>query len=324
MKKKWNLYSISQSRAIIMGFATLIVALFHCYSLRYGSVFNFIRNTGNVGVDIFLFVSAIGLYFSFTKNSNVKEFYKKRLLRIFPAIFIVGTIYYCYIRVDFLTYLKNITLISLFTNGTRDLWYFTLTIIMYFLYPILYKAIHNKGLRGLIGLLLIVFGINLLLYNFGYGYYQKIEIALTRVPVFLFGIYAGKQIYEKKEISSLYILLFILMFILTNVILYIGGIKPYMIVRYLYCILGISIVFIIAYVHSLYANKYIDKFLEFFGTYSMEVYLIFEHLSLEVRKLITVHNNIIFYIIMFIITIILSLLLKVICNKIVSLFEKKK
>ena len=114
------------------------------------------------------------------------------------------------------------------------------------------------------------------------------------------------------------------MFILTNVILYIGGIKPYMIVRYLYCVLGISIVFIIAYVHSLYANKYIDKFLEFFGTYSMEVYLIFEHLSLEVRKVITVHNNIIFYIIMFIITIILSLLLKVICNKIVSLFEKKK
>ena len=305
-----------------MGFATLIVAFFHCYSLKYGDTFNFIRKTCNVGVDIFLFVSAIGLYFSFTKNSNIKEFYKKRLLRIIPSIFIVGTIYYLYLRVDFITYLKNITLISLFTNGNRDLWYFTLSIILYFLYPLLYKVIKSKEIKGLIGLLLIVVGCSILLYNIDYNIYQRIEIALTRIPVFLIGIYTGKYIYEKKEINNYFILLFILLFIFINIILYIGGIKPYMIVRYLNCFLGISIVFIIAFIHSLYKNKYSDKLLSFFGTYSMEVYLIFEHLSLEVRKVFKINNNILFYIIMFIITIILSILLKKICNKIIGLFEK--
>ena len=75
MKKKWSLYNISESRGILMGIATLIVAFFHCYSYHFERIitnnsiadfFNFLRKMGNIGVDIFLFLSAIGLYFSFS------------------------------------------------------------------------------------------------------------------------------------------------------------------------------------------------------------------------------------------------------------------
>lgn len=323
MKKKWNLYSISESRAIIMGFATLIVALFHSYSLKYSSVFNFIRNTGNVGVDIFLFVSAIGLFFSFTKNPNIKEFYKKRFLRIIPAIIIVRTIYCIRIQATLWTYIKNITLSSLFIDGNRDLWYFTLSIILYLLYPLLYKVINSKGSKGLFGLLLVVIGSSLLLYSFNYNYYLQIEILLTRIPVFLIGIYVGKMVYDKKEINSLWIIPFVLMFAVTNILLYRGGINPYMIVRYLYCFLGISIVFIIAFCHSLWSHVRIDKFLTFFGTYSMEVYLIYERMCFLGKDFLPINNKIVFYIVVFIISIILSVGLKMLCNRVVELFEKR-
>ena len=95
--------------------------------------------------------------------------------------------------------------------------------------------------------------------------------------------------------------------------------------RYTYIFLGLSIVFLISYIHSLYTNKYIDKFLVYIGTFSMEVYLIFQKLTTEVlnAKIFSVTNYYIYYFIMFIITLLLSILLKKLCDFIVKLFEGK-
>ena len=144
MKKKWNLYNISESRGILMGVATLIVAFFHCYSYNFykvmpteflGSIFMFLRKMGNIGVDIFLFLSAIGLFFSFSKNSNLKDFYKKRVLRIVPSILIVATVYYLYKKVSISAFIKNVLLVSFYINGNRDFWYFSLVILLLFDFP---------------------------------------------------------------------------------------------------------------------------------------------------------------------------------------------
>jgi len=335
MKKKWNLYNISESRGVILGVATLIVAFFHCFSYHFENITSnvflidllyFLRKMGNIGVDLFLFLSAVGLYFSFSKDSNIKNFYKKRLIRILPSILIVGTIYYAYRQVGLLTYLKNITFISFFTSGVRDLWYFALIVILYLLFPILYKIIDKKGLRGLIGLLLVVVGLAILMFNFTPGLYKNIEIAVTRIPVFLIGLYLGEKIKNKREIPEISIILFFLLFIICNVVLFNVSFKYYMCVRYIYCILGISIVFIISYLHSKVKYELTDKVLVFFGTYSLEVYLIFEKLAIEVRKLSFVHvqNNFLFYTVMFIITMILSILLKKLCDLIVNKIIMRK
>ncbi len=334
MSKKWNLYNISKSRGILLGFATIIVAFFHSFSYHFENITSnkflldllyFLRKSGNVGVEIFLFLSAVGLYFSFSKDKNTKGFYKKRILRILPSILIVGTIYYLYKQVSFITYLKNITFISFFTSGVRDLWYFALIIILYLLYPLLYKIINEKKLKGLIGLILVVIGSTILLYNFDIGLYNNIEIALTRIPVFLIGIYFGKKIMNKEEIRELWMILFLILFIICNILLFNFSFKYYMCVRYIYCILGISIIFLLSYLHSKINIEIISKFLIFIGTYSMEVYLIFEKLAIEVRALsfVNVTNNLLFYTIIFIITIILSILLKKLCNSIIFLFSKK-
>lgn len=330
MKKKWNLYNISESRGILLGVATLIVAFFHCFSYHFENITSnsflikllyYLRNMGNIGVDIFLFLSAVGLYFSFSKDSNIKNFYKKRLLRILPSIIIVGTIYYIYKQVGFFVYLKNITFISFYTSGVRDLWYFALLILLYLLYPLLYKIIDLKGLKGLVSLMLIVVGSTILLFSITPILYKNIEIALTRIPVFLLGIYLGKKIKNKEEMPEVLMILFVLLFVLSNIILFSVSFKYYMCVRYIYCILGISIVFLISYLHSIVNFKITDKMLIFYGTYSMEVYLIFEKLAIEVRKLsfVHVHNNFLFYTSMFIITMALSFLLKKLCDLIINM-----
>ena len=82
------LQKISRHRTALMGFAIIGILLFHS-RIAVPYIDNlFVIGYG--GVDIFLFLSGFGLFFSFSENQNLASFYKKRFLRIFPAyIFIV-------------------------------------------------------------------------------------------------------------------------------------------------------------------------------------------------------------------------------------------
>ena len=59
---------------------------------------NFIARTFHtftVGVDVFLFLSGVGLYYSFTKKkTKYIDFQKKRIARLFPLYFVIAGITY--------------------------------------------------------------------------------------------------------------------------------------------------------------------------------------------------------------------------------------
>ena len=71
----------------------LFVILFHV-ALDRGDPFYGLRRCGNVGVDIFLFLSGVGLWFSWTKTPSVSHFYRRRLLRILPTWLLCSTAFY--------------------------------------------------------------------------------------------------------------------------------------------------------------------------------------------------------------------------------------
>ena len=102
-KKKFELKNISLSRGVLFGIATLWIMFFHSGLLNFESVItsqkiigiiNFIKSMGNCGVDIFLALSGLGLYFSFSRKSKILDFYKKRLIRIIPPVLIIVVLYY--------------------------------------------------------------------------------------------------------------------------------------------------------------------------------------------------------------------------------------
>ena len=63
----WN--DLSRYRAPLMGFAMIIVMLFHV-PLSRSDLFYGLMRCGNNGVDMFLFLSGIGLWFSWTKKAH--------------------------------------------------------------------------------------------------------------------------------------------------------------------------------------------------------------------------------------------------------------
>lgn len=66
-----------------MGLSILAVMFFH-FGIEM-PLLHTISLYGWIGVDMFIFLSAIGLCFSLEKNPCITDYYKRRLLRILPT-----------------------------------------------------------------------------------------------------------------------------------------------------------------------------------------------------------------------------------------------
>ena len=68
---------LSKYRAALMGVAMLFIAVFHS-TLTIDNIIGlrFIKFAGDIGVDIFFFVSGIGMFYSFLKTTDIKSFYR--------------------------------------------------------------------------------------------------------------------------------------------------------------------------------------------------------------------------------------------------------
>lgn len=88
-----------------------------------GEIYN--TFVGSVGVEFFIFLSGVGLYFSMTKDSRVRYFFQKRLKRILPTYLTVAVPYW--IAVDIVAnkedgqYLQQTFLLLHFLHMEREL-----------------------------------------------------------------------------------------------------------------------------------------------------------------------------------------------------------
>ena len=121
-KSKNDLYLISKYRTVIMGFASLLVLFFHTgmpVFVNIPMLYNiekFIKITGYYGVDIFIFLSGIGVTYSIEKN-NMREFYYKRVKRILIPFFITTIALAIYEKWTILTFIRRVSFYDFFTKN---------------------------------------------------------------------------------------------------------------------------------------------------------------------------------------------------------------
>ena len=84
---------INKYRTALMGFAALWILIFHEWvpvfegGGKLQAAEEFVKRIGFCGVDIFLFLSGIGMTYAIKKTRSLSAFYYKRLKRIlFPFI----------------------------------------------------------------------------------------------------------------------------------------------------------------------------------------------------------------------------------------------
>lgn len=149
MKDKIDI--ILSNKVLFSGIAIFIILLYHqpdCGVLK-GLYFY----PGFSGVDIFLFFSGLGLCFSLHKYS-VKEFYKRRFIRILPLYMFLGLVagLLHYKEYSLWDYFCNITSLSYWGAGGNEFeWYLSSLFVLYLLFPVLYELINKKPIRSIWG-----------------------------------------------------------------------------------------------------------------------------------------------------------------------------
>lgn len=327
LEKNWDLNNISLARNTIFGIATLWIILFHSSYLNFSDIYlvgnyvEYLRVIGNIGVDIFLFLSGVGLFFSYTKDKNVLRFYKRRVSRIFPAVLIVSIIWYGFSGTKRLSaFLCKILLLNFFKEGDCSFWFFSLLLILYIIYPILHYFVEKKGLVGSIILIILSLVLSFLMRELIPQRFEQIEVALTRIPIFIIGILLGEKIKSHRKIPQwTFILIFISSIVLIYILKYINLPNNYRFVyRYIFFPLAIELVFLFSFLYSKFKLLFSRKIFIYLGKYSMEMYLIYEKMYIKCGKIFNVsdHFGISYTIIIFTISFLLSFFLKSICVEI--------
>ncbi len=318
----WNL--LSKYRSELMGVATIAVVLFHFFE-EVGKHITEVDNTisilydygryGYMGVEIFLIVSGIGCYYSAHRNFDIKNFYKKRIKRILIPYLLVTVPFWIYIDI-FLNqsieeFLYDLTGISFFID-TKTFWYVFFILIMYFLFPLLYKFFFNNEKDAFLNFMfveLLVIFLTIILYVEMYDIFDIVEVALTRIPIFIFGVYIGPKVYQGKKVGYFTLVLSVLsLFLITF------DFDSQLVMRYINSIQSIGFSLIIVKIFDIVNLKSMNRFFSFVGKYSFEVYLL--HIALR-RIMISLDirpyewNN---YLIIILLTVLLTWFIQLITN----------
>ena len=202
---------IPEVRSELFGFSIISIILFHyCEDVQsagfggaaavFATGYNLLL--GSSGVEIFLFLSGMGLCFSMSGNKRLSVFYRKRLTRILPVYLLFGGVGFAVLDLllrhkGWQKFLLDFSMISFWTDGTRLVWYIALILPLYLLFPLLYRLISlpDKRLAGVLtaALSAAVIAGCLTLWFLDPDAYDKIEIALWRVVPFILVAWYGRK-----------------------------------------------------------------------------------------------------------------------------------
>ncbi len=291
---------LSKYRGAIMGFAALWILFFHEWQLMTedkdhfpGIIEAYIKRIGFCGVDIFLFLSGIGLTFAIGKSS-LGKFYYRRFKRVFLPFFIVGLIRFITEKWETPIFWKNVLCINFYAKSMYSfLWFVPAILTLYLLFPLYYK-IFSKASDKLL-FTAGAFEIWLILSLFFREHLRNDLYGFTnRIPIFIFGVYAGWLTKNKKTAFTKTTWFMIFTTLLTGAYFaYLANFKFWtFIVPVSNCcfpnmLIAISLPFIMAKVldilcrlkHANIIGRIITKVLGFFGIFSLELYCVQEWLG---------------------------------------------
>ena len=280
-----ELADISRFRGELMGAAMLFVMLFHV-SVSRNDPFYGLHRCGNIGVDIFLFLSGVGLWFAWTRQPSVRKFYRRRLLRILPTWLTVAGVFYTADYLGQQRFSSSITdLIGDITinwdfwlHDELTFWYVPAIMMLYLLAPHYMRLITKHPIYRWLPLLMVVWCVMVQWVQPIHSVVGHLEIFWSRVPIFFIGINMGRSVKEKHTIEGSAVWLLLLAFGMTfGSSLYLEQVRhgqfPLFVERMLYIPLTITAILAMNSIFSR-TPKCINSCFKTVGTLSLEMYLL--------------------------------------------------
>lgn len=293
--------NILKYKTELMGVAICLIIWFHSIYTVNNAALSFIKNICDIGVDIFMFLSGFSLAYSFSKDSNVKHFYKKRFLRILPTYFLIFFFVYLYHDLvkqngNICDVLYNLLFLNFFLDGNIFIWFIPVILVYYLITPLYIKLVRYNNkityLPYIVAILLILFIVFDIKISHGFLW--------LRLPIYLLGI----NLYFNKDKKNHSLLLFIL-----SIMCLVGCYYCLNIDRGLFGLKYLLYIPIVATVIYTYRSlNYLKTLLAFLGGITLEIYLLHERIQWLLDNYI--NNQLILCVISIVITIVLSYCIK--------------
>lgn len=340
MKEKISYNVLSKYRGVLMGMAIISILFFHytddCRIYQYnftGFIEVFNKYISSSSVDAFLFLSGFGLYYAFKKNNNLALFYKRRFTKVLiPYLLIAIPSWFwrdlIYSDMGIKAYLKDVLFVSFFSKNVTWYWYIMMIMICYLIFPYVFEIVETAQDRvtermRAIGIFVFFTVIAIMLQLYYDSFFGNVNIALLRFPAFFFGCFVGKASYNDRKISYGWVGIMILSLLL----LQLRDCNRVMIVRYVLAFFNMNLCILIAICAELLSRKGLKlslgkKLIEWFGTYSLELYL--THVMIRgIMNLLGYYTCYLRYeVIMLALSIITSVVLKKLTNVILQKINK--
>lgn len=338
---------IKKQRGMIMCFSALLVVFFHEWICIFDKVpvisdiEDYIKGIGYLAVDIFFFLSGIGLTYSVNK-STLLEYYYKRMKRLILPFVIVGVFRMITEPWDFITFLKCISGFRYLRSSIYcHLWFVPSIAIVYIVFPF-----YNRILKR-IDKPILVTGITLmvwLVFSILFRNTERFDVYLftNRIPIILIGIMYGYLSQHPKDYSKKLFEYTTVHWILCVLSILAGGYLCYRYLNYGFeflfpkadcCIptflLTVGLVPVLAVVFSLIKSGSVRKCFEYIGQMTLEMYCIHEWLGLQLVPFLKNHMsdlwvNIVLFICILIATWLLYIFVKFVWKGVELLMGYKK
>lgn len=285
----WGL--VSKYRNQLFGFAILWIMCMHSREftpipdnalLSQSMLYDGIILVGGVGVDMFLFLSGIGLFYALEKKPTLRQFYFHRFQRLLIPYCVIGTAFWVFKDLCLvwkpIRFLANLSLLSFFVKGNGLFWYIALMIPLYLAAPWFYHLCKGSSRKPLLAA--AFFGCLALNYLFAYctpTFFDNSEKALTRVFIFIVGCYFGSIVAQDRPMSrkwGIFCLLALTCHDFLPALARASGLMPDTIARRLWHnAAGFALCILLPVVLEVLQSDRLNRLLGFFGTISLELYL---------------------------------------------------
>lgn len=285
---------LSDNRTALFGIAIISILLFHLNMLIGNPsadmnlamrAMSFVLDMGNLGVDIFIFLSGFGLYYSLSKDNRTSVFYKKRAARILP-VYWIGVLIHSFVmylitdNVDIPGFLQRLFMIEFFTKQITTLWYVPFILILYLIYPLIFRFADSVKRKTVLLIIVVVVCAGL---HFVPGLeHTTYDMAKDRIPLFILGTLVGQLSSENRENRLIPIkpkgiaaAAVAYLFLLDVLILYIENIhlKPYDLLYIIYMPLCLSFLILVIWCLKAVNYKAGKAVLTKLGEVSFELYI---------------------------------------------------
>lgn len=205
----WNLgYDVfSRYRGALMGFAMVWVLFFHTFYLTLETPWlKDLQELGFLGVDIFIFLSAMGLSLSWSrKKQSYGAYLKRRLVRVLPLYWLVTGLYGLFLRLTGQVSIKTVlwtmsTMFYWFDKPSYFNWYIPGLLFFYLLAPACTALLTRVKYKGWLVAWLSVLAFPLFHFAEFHGLERLVDV-IGRIPIFLIGTLAGIYIAQGRKLT---------------------------------------------------------------------------------------------------------------------------